>query len=347
MAARGKSESGRTGDARQSANPSRRRKLAGTGEADTSATPERFSILVCIDGTEDANRAVKYATRIGSGTDADMTMLYVRPIDQGLRTGGLQISVARENMLSWGLELPGMKTLKKARDMLVDLGFMSESWEEESQHTDVQGDPLGDNLVVYTSDQGQHLTLKLMVSPSVARGILDECEMSQYDLVIVPHPEDPSEGGGPGYIDVTVGETVAVEHHGTVLVTRALEESHGHLVCVWNNEQSIAAARRDAQIASRCACPVFLYAVAPDESALPEAETAVANAKAAIEEVGVNISGAKVDIGDPVDKIVEEGRDYSVIVMSSSARTGLRRFFTTGVSFEVLQRAHNSVMIAR
>ena len=308
---------------------------------------ERFSILVCIDGTDDADRAIKYATRIGSGTDADMTMLYVRPIDQGLRTGGMQISVARENMLSWGLELPGMKTLKAARDILVDLGFMSENWEEESQHTDVQGDPLGDNLVVYTSDQGQHLTLKLMVSPSVVRGILDECEMNTYDLVIVPHPEDPGEGGGPGYIDVTVGEKVAVEHHGTVLVTRALEESHGHLVCVWNNEQSIAAARRDAQIASRCACPVYLYSVAPDESALPEAEAAVANAKAAIEEVGVMISGAQVEIGDPVEKIVEEGRNYSVIVMSSTARTGLRRFFTTGTSFQVLQRAHNSVMIAR
>lgn len=335
MTERGDAEAGRSGTTQQ-AEPT----TVGGGAP-------RFSILVCIDGTEDANRALKYAVRIGSGTDADLTLLYVRPLDQGLRTGGLQISVARENMLSWGLELPGMKTLRAGLRMLVDLGFMSDSWEQESQHTDVQGDPLGDNMVVYTSDEGQHISLKLMVSPSIARGILDECEMGHYDLVIVPHPEDPSGGGGPGYIDASVGEKVAIEHHGTVLVTRALEESHGHLVCVWNNEQSIAAARRDAQIASRCACPVYLYSVASDESKLPEAEAAVANARKAIEELGIELSGVKVDIGDPVEKIIDEGRKYSVIVMSSTSTRGLRRFFTVSTSYRVLERAHNSVMIAR
>ena len=50
---------------------------------------ERFSILVCVDGSQGAYRALKYAVRIGSGTDADLTLLYVRPVDQGLRTGGL------------------------------------------------------------------------------------------------------------------------------------------------------------------------------------------------------------------------------------------------------------------
>lgn len=332
---------------------SRPRKQAGKSTARKkplakAADPEkRFQILVCIDGSARALRALKYAVRIGSGTDANLTLLYVRPVDQGLRTGGLQISVARENLLNWGLELPGTKALNKARDLLVDLGYLSKDWEQEYKHTDVQGDPLGDNLVVYHSDDGRDVSLKLLVSPSVARGILDQCEIEDYDIVIMALSDDETDSPGLGKIDLSVAEVITVEHRGTVLVVRDLEESHGHLVCVRNNEQSIQAARRDAEIASRCACPVYLYSVAQDESELPEAEEAVAKAERAIKEQGINISGKKVEIGDPVEKIVEEGQHYSVIVMSTSARTGLRRFFTTSPSFLVLQRARNSVMIAR
>lgn len=342
----------RAGPARQrraQKKPAKRKAPASTVEKPAAklAEGQRFHILVCVDGSSESYRALKYAVRVGSGTDADMTLLYVRPVDQGLRTGGLQISVARENLLDWGLELPGMKSLNKGRDVLVELGYLSVDWEEEYKHTDVQGDPLGDNMVVYHSDEGRHVTLKLLVSPSVARGILDQCEIEDYDIVMLSVSDDPSEGGLPGHLDKTVAETVAVEHRGTVLVVREMEESHGHLVCVWNNDQSIQAARRDAEIASRCACPVYLYSVARDEDELEEAEAAIANAEKAIEEVGIAISGKKVEIGDPVEKIIEEGRGYSVIVMSSTSRTGLRRFFSTSPSFEVLQHARNSVMIAR
>lgn len=324
------------------------RALKSRSDDDTELVEDRhFSILVCIDGSDESYRALRYAVRIGSGTDADLTLLYVRPIDQGLRTGGLQFSVARENLLDWGLELPGMKALKKGRDMLVELGFLAEDWEEEFKHTDVSGDPLGDNMIVYKSDRGRAITLKLMVSPSVAHGILDECDYGGYDITIVAKSaEGPSTG--LGFIEPDVAETVAIEHKGTVLVARALEESHGHLVCVADAEESIRAARRDAQIASRCACPVFLFSVASTQAALPEAERAIANAKAAIEEEGIRISGEKAVIGDPVSSIVEEGRGYSVIVLSAARqKSGWRRFFTTSVAYKVLEHAHNSVMIAR
>lgn len=322
-------------------------KTQGKKGASRKAPGPPFRILVCIDGSPESERALRYAVRIGSGTDGDMTLLYVRPVDQGLRTGGLQISVARENLLNWGLELPGMKALKRGRDTLIDLGYLTKDWEEEYKHAEIKGDPLGDNMVTYRDDDGREVTLKLLVSPSVAHGILDQCEIENYDIVILAVSDDAEEGGILGQIDTSVAEVVATEHRGTVLVARELEESHGHLVCVWNNEQSIQAARRDAEIASRCACPIFLYSVARNEAELPEAKAAVANAEKAIKKAGIRVSGKKVEIGDPVERIIEEGANYSVIVMSSTSRTGLRRFFTTSPSFSVLQRAKNSVMIAR
>ena len=308
---------------------------------------DRFSILVCIDGTPESHAALKYAVRIGSGTDADLTLLYVRPIDQGLRTGGLQISVARQNMLEWGLDLPGMKVLKEAQSRLVDLEWMGENWEEEFTNTSVAGDPLGDHITHYTNDEGRSITLKLLVAPSVERGILNECEAGGYDMTIIARSED-DEPTGLGYIEPQVAEQVAVEHDGTVLVTRSLEESHGHLLCVTDDEVSIRGAQRDAQIAARCLCPIYLFAVARDEDGRPAAERAVENAKQAIEASGIKCMGEKIAIGDPVEEIIKEGRDYSVIVISPTmSKTGWRRLFTASISNQVLLKAENSVMFVR
>ena len=202
-----------------------RRTFPGTGD------PTRFSILVCIDGTDASYRALRHAVRIGSGTDADLTLLYVRPIDQGLRTGGMQISVVRENLLDWGLELPGAAALRRGRELLVELGWLNKDWQTEFAHVDVQGDPLGDNAIVYSSPKGRSIVLRLLIAPSVASGILDEAKLGEFDLLIVGMPEG-EKGSGPGFVSRKIAKRVAREHTGAVLVTRNREESDGHLVCI-------------------------------------------------------------------------------------------------------------------
>ena len=69
----------------------------------------RFRILVSIDGSDESYESLRFAAEIGRGDECDIILLHVRPFDQGLRTGGLQMSVARENMLEWNLEMPGIQ----------------------------------------------------------------------------------------------------------------------------------------------------------------------------------------------------------------------------------------------
>ena len=316
--------------------------------ADKPAEPaQRFAILVCVDGSDESLAALKYAVRIGSGTDADLTLLYVRPLDQGLRMAGLQGSLARENILDWGLELPGTKALKQARDRLVDLEWLSEDWETRFTNRMVVGDPLGDNITTYTNDEGRSIKLKLKVGKSVAQGILDECATHDYDITIIAK-SDEYEAIGLGFIDPDVAIKVALEHTGTVLVTRSIEESHGHLVCVTDDETSVRAARRDAVIASRCLCPVYLLSVAADEDGRPAAEQAIAAARREIEAAGILPSGEIIVVGDPVERIIEEGAKYSVIVLSPiNSQSRWRRLFSRTTTIDVLKRAHNSVMVVR
>ncbi|MCK5546813.1 MAG: universal stress protein, partial [Rhodospirillaceae bacterium] len=145
----------------------------------------RFRILVCIDGSDESYRGLNYAAKLGGGIDADIVLLYVRPIDQGLRSGGLQVDVARSNLLDWGIELPGIKYLKKGRDLLVEKGILGEDWEEQHFHSDVSGTTLGDNKIDYISKNGNKVVLKLKVASDIASGVLDQWEIGKYDLIIV------------------------------------------------------------------------------------------------------------------------------------------------------------------
>jgi hypothetical protein len=89
---------------------------------------KRFRVLACIDETEESFDTVRLAARLANTDDCDIIVLFVRSIDQGLWSGGLQVRVARQNMLDSGLELPGLNRLRQALDVLRDEGIPAEDW---------------------------------------------------------------------------------------------------------------------------------------------------------------------------------------------------------------------------
>ncbi|NQV83151.1 MAG: universal stress protein [Rhodospirillales bacterium] len=307
----------------------------------------RFRILVCIDGSDECYQSLRYAAKLGSGVDADIVLLYVRPTDQGLRSGGLQVRVARENMLKWGIELPGIQYLKKGRDMLKDLGVMSgEEWKEEVVHTDVDGDPLGDNKINYVNEQGKMVVLKLKVATDIATGILEQWELGEYDIIILG-ASSRWKGMARSFWDPAVAEKVAVHAPCSVLVARDLDVGHGHLICTDGSDESMEMVRRDAVLASRCECPISLMSVALDDEDEPKARENVAKAEKMLNDLGIKVEETIIRIGNPVEEIIEIGPNYSLIVMSESSKSGIQRFFMGSVAFKVMENAHNSVLVAR
>jgi hypothetical protein len=145
----------------------------------------RFRILVCVNGTDPSYVGLDAAARIAGADKCDIILLYVRRIDQGLNSGGLQVRMARQNLLEWGLELPGIQFLKRGFEMLLEKSFLDEDWEEMVDHTNVFGDPLGDNKVEYRTASGKSLVLKLKTAPDVASGVLDQYELGPYNLIIM------------------------------------------------------------------------------------------------------------------------------------------------------------------
>ncbi len=306
-----------------------------------------FKVLVCIDGSDESYRGLRYAVRLGLGYDTDLTLLYVRKADKELSTGGLDMRMTRENMLDWGLELPGMDYLRRGLDLLTEMGYLDGDWSSRTTHVDTKGDPLGNNQVDYTNEYGRKVQLKLLVAPSAEIGILDECDNGEYSLAIVSAGDRDDDDDLESIFINSVSQRIATEAHCSVIIAKGLEESHGHMVCLNGSSSSLNTARNDAILASRCNCPVYLFSVAKNKKGIEKAQAVIDEARMVIEEAGYSIEGEKVAVGDTVDCIIEEGCNYSIIVLSGEHGTGMRRFLKSSITTNIIEGAKSSVMLSR
>ncbi|MBL4906362.1 MAG: universal stress protein [Sneathiella sp.] len=306
----------------------------------------RFRLLICIDGSDESYEGLKLASKLGRNHDVDIVLLYVRPIDQGLRSGGLQLRVVRENMLEWGLELPGIKYLKKGLDILIGEKGMAADWTEKSTHTDVWGDPMGDNKIEYRHDTGRSIVMKLKTAPDPASGILDQYELGPYNLIVMGEPSR-WRGELMSFWNAGVVQKVAMLSLCSVMVARKRENVEGHLICTDGSENSLDSVRRQAVLAQYLESPITLLCVTPLKEDLDKIKYTVEKTRLSLEKSGISIKETRAIVGDPVEKITEIGADFAVIAVSDSGKSSMKRFILGSVAFNVMGKAKTSVLNAR
>lgn len=306
----------------------------------------RFRILACIDGSEAGDTAVRFAARFAVSNNCDIIILHVRPIDQGLHSGGLQVRLARQNMIDAGFELPGVKYLKHALDVLKEEGIDVSGWQSATAHENAWGDAAGDTKVEYQSADGRTVVLKLKTAPDVAGGILDQYELGPYNLIILGEPSR-WRSEFMSFFDAGIVQTVATVAPCSVLVARNSLEKRGFFICTDGSSRSLQAVRRAAVLATVIGEPVTLFSVAPDEIAKPAAEEAVANAKALLKAMKIDVAEAKAVVGNVLEEIVERGSLYKIIVVTDEGRSRMQRLFKGSLATESVRRARTSVLDVR
>jgi nucleotide-binding universal stress UspA family protein len=225
----------------------------------------RFRVLACIDGSDAAFETVRFAARFACTRDCDVIVLYLRPIDQGLHSGGLQVRLARQNMMEAGFELPGVSHLKRALEVLKEEGIDTTEWPKQTEHQDAWGDPAGDNKVEYKSPEGRSVVLKLKTAPDAAAGILDQYELGPYNLMILGEPSR-WRGEFVSFFDAGVVQTVATMAPCSVMVARASLDRRGFFICTDGTSRSMQAVRRAAVLAHVAGEPITLFSVATSEA---------------------------------------------------------------------------------
>ena len=308
----------------------------------------RFRILVCVDGSDESCEGLRFAAIFGQSDDCDIVLLYVRRIDQRLRSGGLQERVARENMMEWGLELPGIRYPKRGLGMLIGDEEMSDHWSAVTTHTDTWGDPLGDNKVEYHHESDKNIVLKLKTAPDPASGILDQYELGPYNRIIMGAPSR-WRGDFRSFFNAGVAQKVAMLAPYSVMVARANGDGKGkgHLICIDGTKNSLDAMRRDAVLAHHSGYPITLFAVARQKEKITTAERVLENSTEMLAKIEIEIAGTKIGVGEPTEQIVRAGNDYSVIAVADSEKKWFQRFFDSSVAFGVMGAASTSVLNVR
>ncbi len=306
----------------------------------------RFRLLACIDGSAEGMITVRFAAGLAATNDCDIIVLYVRPIDQGLHSGGLQVRLARQNMIDAGFELPGVKHLKDSLEVLKQEGIDVGGWLRSGAHEESWGDAAGDTKVEYTSAEGRSVVLKLKTAPDEASGILDQYELGPYNLVILGQPSR-WRGEVKSFFGTGITQSVTTMAPCSVLVARNSLEKEGYFICTDGSSRALQSVRRAAVLATMTGQPITLFSAAPDAEALPAAEEAVANAKALLKAMKIDVAETKTAIGNVLEEIVERGSLYRMIVVTDEGRSRLQRLMKGSLATEVVRRARTSVLDVR
>ncbi len=307
----------------------------------------RFRILACIDGSDASYDTVRFAARLSPHDNCDIVIVYVRPIDQGLRTGGLNVKVARQNLLDAGGELPGLKDLKKGLEILKEEGLDISDWTRRSDHEDAWGDPVGDNKVVFKSPEGRSVVLKLKTAPDIAAGILDQYEHGPYNLIIMNEPSR-WRGEFKSIFSVCVVQRVTALAPCSVLIAR--EESlknEGFLIYNDGTARAMQAVRRAAVLAQSVGQSITIIAVAVKESGRKEAQEHNRKAKDMLTAMGIEIRRVTTAIGDPVTQIIKAGARRQLIVVPDEGHSRIKRAILGSIAYGVIKGAVTSVMDVR
>ena len=309
----------------------------------------RFRILVCIDGSEESYESVKHAAQIGSNGGCDIILLYVRQVDQGLRSGGLQVRVARQNMMEWGLDLPGIQYLKRGLEILVNNGISIDETDMLVGHSDAWGDPLGDNKIEYKNKQGQSIVLKLKTAPDVSTGILDQCELGPYNLMILGEPSRWRSRWN-AFWGAGVVQKVVMVAPCSVLVTRkneTLPNKKGHLIYTDGSPLSLKAAIQDAVLAKHCKFPCTILGIVDEEKQLAGLKKKLTTTKEKLAVLGIKPRNVISCVGNPVIELLSRSDGFYVLSISEPEPGKIRRLVSKNIALKMMEKADISILNVR
>jgi len=307
----------------------------------------RFRVLACIDGTDASYDTVRFAARMTPQENSAIVIFYVRPIDKGAQSEGLNIRVARQNLLEAGGQLPGLQALKKSLEILKEEGFDVDNWDRDTDHQDAWGDPVGDNKVFFKSETGRTVVLKLKTAPDVASGILDQYHYGPYNLIIM---NEPSRWRGNFKSIFDAGVVLKVTSMAPCSVLVAREESlqnEGFLIYNDGTPRGMQAIRRSAVLAHTMNQPITLFGVGEDDDGRKMAQEDNKKAKELLTSLGIDVLRVKTAIGDPVTQIIKAGAKSQIIVVPDEGHSRLKRAISGSTAYGVIKGAVTSVMDVR
>jgi nucleotide-binding universal stress UspA family protein len=300
-----------------------------------------MKILMCTDGQESAETAIRFGAMFARHLDYQITVLHVRP--KLSSPDRVHLTTVRKKLSEWSLDIPEVDHLKRAHAILAEFGVVKpiSPSKIEARHAfresvagGVEFHPVG-----HRSDR-VHLKLR---EGDAADEILAEIDKGRHDLTILG---SRSHVGIARYFVGSTALRVAEFSPSSVLIAKNIREQQNFLLCTDASPLAEAAEILGAKIAEAMKARVTVLSVSETEQERGVAEERLRRAEMILAQLGVRAS-TRVRIGRPSEEIIDAARDHDIVVMGASGSSAVRRFFLGSVPLKVIEYGECPVLLVR
>lgn len=299
-----------------------------------------MKFLMCTDGEEEAEAAIRFGGRLAKEMNADVSVLHVRrPVSSSER---VQLTATRKKLSSWDLDIPGVDYLTRAREILDEVGLTQVPLSKEKHSRAFEGGVQGATELYLVGAGGENVRLRLREGDPVEQ-ILEEAQVGDYDLIIL------GSRGRQGIGSYFVGSTalrVADLAACSVLIAKNIRQDHDFLLCTDGSELAEKAEIAGAEMARVLGAKVTILSVAEEESRREEPLQSARRAEMILAQMGIEAQ-LKVRVGPPSQEIIAEAKDHDIVVMGASGSSAVRKFFLGSVPLKVMEYGACPVLIVR
>jgi nucleotide-binding universal stress UspA family protein len=299
-------------------------------------------VLMCTDGEESAEAAIRFGGGLAQKMNADVSVLHVRPPVSS--SDRVQLMTARKKLGEWDLEIPGVEYLTRAKEILTEVGLTKGISSEEKKESRAFREGVdGATELHMVGSRGENVRLRLREGHPVDE-ILEEAKVGDYDLIIVS-----SRGHHEGFSGHFVGSTalrVSDLAPCSVLIAKNIREENNFLLCTDGSELSQKVEIAGAEMAQILGAKVTILSVAEEESRREEAVRMTRRAEMILAQMGIEAEPL-VRIGRPSEEIINEAKDHDIVVMGSSGSSAVKKFFLGSVPLKVIEYGKCPVLVMR
>jgi nucleotide-binding universal stress UspA family protein len=299
-----------------------------------------MKFLICTDGEEAAEEAIRFGGRLAKGMNADVSVLHVRrPVSSSER---VQLTATRKKLTSWDLDIPGVDYLTRAREILDEVGLTEAPSSKEKLSRAFEGGVQGATELYLVGAGGENVRLRLREGDPVEQ-ILEEAQVGGYDLIILG---SRGRRGIAGYFVGSTALRVADLAACSVLIAKNIRQDHDFLLCTDGSELAEKAEIAGAKVAQVLGAKVTILSVAEEEAWRDEALQSARRAEMILLQMGIEAT-LKVRVGPPSEEIIAEARDHDIVVMGASGSSAVRKFFLGSVPLKVMEYGVCPILIVR
>ena len=300
-----------------------------------------MKILICTDGEEYAEQAIRFGGRFARGLDANITVLHV--VSQATTLERTRLTTTRKKLSEWNRELPCVKYLERAGKILQEMGLSGSAPTRSKEARYAFRETTKGALELHLLGHGKERVRLKLREGNPAEEILQEAQEGKHDLIIT------GARGHQGIAPYFVGSTalrVAEFASCSVLIAKNVKEVHHVLICTDGSKHAEQAELFGATISQILSGRVTILSVSTDVSEKAEAQERVRRAEMVLNQLGIH-ARVNVKIGRPSEVIIQEARDHDIVVMGASGSSAVRRFFLGSVPLKVIECGESPVLLVR